>query len=77
MNSVYKPIDNDSFIAFKLPTAIKNQLQRMADSEDISLSQLLRRNCMALTGHSKPATRSVGRKFQKEPPRGSWLWFRH
>lgn len=76
MIGTYKHIANDAFIAFKVPTAIKNQLILMADQEGINLSQLLRRNCIQLTELPKrPTARSTGMKFQKEPAIGSWLGF--
>ncbi len=76
MMDAYKHMENDAFIAFKVPTALKNQLILMADQEGINLSQLLRRNCIQLAGlPKKPTARSTGRKFQKEPATGSWLGF--
>lgn len=69
-------MENDAFIAFKVPTALKSQLIQKAEQEGINLSQLLRRNCIQLSGRpKKPPARSTGRKFQTEPATGSWLGF--
>lgn len=72
----YKHLENDSFIAFKLPTPIKSRLQLIADQQGVNLSQLLRRNCIELAGlpgaERKPPIR---RKKQPEPVAAGWLSF--